>query len=345
MTVNINPKLLDVVQLGGAPFKVGEITYGTVVELLGETPRTALIEVSDDAGVPIAFVHRAVEEVERIWNGSETDNFESSNKQNAKVQFERAMLYLQNGWYNEAKDQFFKSFSLDPNFRGALLNTTNELAAKGSFEPAIVVYTLLLELSPDYKLARENFAITQMNRAIILARNGLFPQAMESFLKALALNPTPSTTQKIHGNIVAAYTQLGLYYSNTKQFQLAFQCFQRAFELEPSEISRKNLAVAMVAVFTAASGSRTAEARLEMFREPLLMGLTLSECLTAYGATLATLGESDEAKRAFQAAIDIDPQNTIAIHDLDVVSARVSSAEIQPGFVPIESEPLEGIRL
>lgn len=342
MTVKINPKLLDVVHLTGPPFNVGEIQQGTIVELLGGTPEAVLIEVSDKQGIPLAFVRRAVEEVERVWEGIRPEQHISIVPE-AQLCFESGIFLLQNGWYERAKEEFSKSFSLDPKFRGGLLNTTNELAAKGAFEPAIVVYTMLLELSPDYALARENFAITQMNRAITFAQRGLFPQAMEAFLKALALHPSPATSQAIRNNIVATYTQLGLLYSNTNQYQLAFQCFQRAFELDMSEISRKNLGVAMIAVATVVSENRTTEARAEIFRQPLLMGLTLSECLTAHGATLATLGEIADAKRVFQAAVAADPLNEIARHDLEVLSARESSEGILPGFIAIQSKPLEGM--
>ncbi len=344
MTVRINPKLLDVVHLTGSPFKIGETQHGTIVELLGGTPEAALIEVSDEQGIPLAFVRRTVEEIGRVSAGIRPAQHDSK-VPGAQLCFENGILFLQNGWYELAKEQFFKSFSLDPKFRGALLNTTIELAAKGAFESAIVVLTMLLEISPDYELARENLAITQMNHAITLARRGLFPQAMEAFLKALTLHPSPATAQAIRNNIVATHTQLGLLYSNTNQHQLAFECFQKAFELDPSEISRKNLGVAMIAVSTAGSGNRAAEVRAEMFRAPLLMGLTLSECLTAYGATLATLGEIANARRALQAAIEADPQNRIALHNLEIVSARESSERIQTGFVPIENQPLEGIHV
>lgn len=342
MTVRINPKLLDVVRLTGSPFKVGETQYGTIVELLGGTPEAALIEVSDEEGVPLAFVHRTIEEIERVADGSKPVERDSKVPE-PQLCFENGILFLQNGWYQQAKEQFSKAFSLSPELRGALLNTTNQLGAKGAFESAIVVYTMLLELSPEYDLARENLAVTHLNRAINSARHGLFPQAMDGFLRALALRPSPTTAQTIQYNIVATYTQLGLLYSSTNQYQLALQCFQRAFELDPSGISRKNLGVAMIAVSTAQSGNRATEAevRMEMFRQPLFMGLTLSECLTAYGATLATLGEIAEARRALRAAVEADPQNKIARHNLEIVSERESTEKIQTGFVPIESRPLE----
>ncbi|HEY2544608.1 MAG TPA: hypothetical protein VGI46_00935 [Candidatus Acidoferrum sp.] len=342
--VRINPKLLDVVQFPRSPLRVGEMERGTIVEMLGETPEAALIEVSDEEGIPIAFVQRKLDEIETVSKGIKVGEHDSS-AADAQLCYENGVLFLQNGWYEQAKEQFSKSFSLDPKFRGSLVNTTNQLAANGAFEAAIVVYTMLLELSPDYELARENLSITHMNRAITLARRGLFEQAMEGFLKGLALHPSPATAQKIRGNIVATYTQLGLLYANTNQHQLAFGCFQRAFELDQSEISRKNLGVAIIAASTVGTKSRSTGERAEIFREPLLMGLTLSECLSAYGATLATLGDLVEARLALEAAVEADPQNKTARHNLELLSSREEGRDFQTGFVPIPSQSLETMRL
>ncbi len=342
--VKINPKLLDVVQLMRPPSRGGELQYGTIVEMLGETPGAALVEVSGEDGIPVAFVHRALDEIDCVSEGIKPV-VHNSETPDAQLCFENGVLFLQNGWYDRAKEQFSKSFSLDPRFRGSLVNTTNQLAARGAFESAIVVYTMLLELSPDYALARENLAITHMNRAILLGQHGLFQQAMDGFLKGLALHPSAATAQKIRDNMVATCTQLGLLYSNTNQHQLAFESFQRAFELDQSEISRKNLGVAMIAVSTVGTKNRSAEARAEMFREPLFMGLTLSECLTAFGATLAMISDIVGARLALEEALDADPQNKIARHNLDVISSREPSRGIQTGLMPIQNQPLEAMRL
>jgi hypothetical protein len=73
------------------------------------------------------------------------------------------------------------------------------------------------------------------------------------------------------------------------------------------------------------------------------MGLRLSECLTAYGATPATLGEIEDARPALQEAVEADPQNRIAQPNIEVLSAG-SSEGIQTGLIPIENQPLEGMR-
>jgi len=82
-----------------------------------------------------------------------------------------------------------------------------------------------------------------------------------------------------------------------------------------------------------------------MFREPLIMGLTLSECLTAYGATLAILGEVAEGRRAFESAIEADSRNRTALHNLEVLSSREPYEGIQTGVVPIEIQQPQSINL
>lgn len=315
---------------------------GTIVEILGETPGAALIEVSDEQGVPVAFVRRALSELERVSESLEPRK-RGADVPDAQLCFESGLLFLRNGQYDRGKREFAKAFALDPNVRGSLLNTTAQLAATGAFESAIYVFRMLLELSPEYGPARENLAITYMNHAITLAKRGLFPQAMDGFLKGLAIHPSDTTIERIRYNILATYTQLGLAYANTNQHQLAYACFQRAVELDQSEASRRNLGVAMIALSTVATKNRSAEARAKIFREPLLMGLTLSECLSAYGATLATLNESSEARIALEEALEEDPLNKTALHNLEVITLNQGEGGIQRGFIPIENQPLDAV--
>ena len=341
MRLSLSPRLLDVVQIKGAPFAAGEVRQGTIVEML--SPETALIEISDDEGVPTNFVSRRLDEIERVWELPKSAPSKATTDE-AQSYFENGILSLQNHLYQRAKEQLEKSFALDPKYRGTLLMLTNQLAAKGSFDTAIFVYALLLELSPDYTQARENLAIAHMNYGISLARQGSFPRSMDNFRKALAVGPSEATIKKIRDNIVVTYTNRGVSYSDANQFQLALSCFQTAFTIEPSDTSRKNLATAMISVATAALGDRAREAQADLFREPLLMGLTLSECLTALGATLAALGKTSEARLATEEAVEADPLNRIAHHNLTILLGHAANTErVQSGVVSLESGPMQAI--
>jgi tetratricopeptide (TPR) repeat protein len=257
-----------------------------------------------------------------------------------QVYFENGVLFLQNGLVDRAKDQLRKSFSIDPRFRGTLLHLTNDLGSKRAFDTAIFLYEMLLELSPEYVPARENLAVTFLNRGVVHARNGLLPGAIDDFNRALMLNPSGNTVEVIRKNIVASYTQLGVLHSDAKEYELAFRWFQLALEIDPSELSRNNLAVSMIAVSTAQADNRAGKQIDQIFRQPILMGLGLSQCWTAYGATVAGLGDAAEAARAFRAALDSDPKNEVARHDLDALSAQGANQEISAGLICAEIKPL-----
>ena len=56
------------------------------------------------------------------------------------------------------------------------------------------------------------------------------------------------------------------------------------------------------------------------------MGLTLSECLNAFGATLANLGDVEGARRALMEAIQADPGNELARMNLGRLDAAKEKA-------------------
>ncbi len=73
-----------------------------------------------------------------------------------------------------------------------------------------------------------------------------------------------------------------------------------------------------------------------------MMGLTLSECLNAHGATLAGLGKFSEAKRALEDAIKANPQNETARKNLKFLSTRQANEVLIVGMVPFEIQmPLQ----
>ena len=57
------------------------------------------------------------------------------------------------------------------------------------------------------------------------------------------------------------------------------------------------------------------------------MGLTLSECLNAFGATLANLGDGEGARHALMEAVQADPGNELARMNL----ARLDTAKESAG--------------
>src|SRR2546426_4057232 len=158
MDTELNPKLLDVVEFRGDEdeFGLAGPVTGTVVEFLA--PDTALIEVSDQEGVPTDLITRRVEQVKHMWSvGVPPIEIATTD---ARTSFERGVFLLQNGLMLDARSHFQRAFEVEPGLAGTLMNSANDLAKKGGFDAAILIYELIQELQPHYALARENLAVT-----------------------------------------------------------------------------------------------------------------------------------------------------------------------------------------
>jgi tetratricopeptide (TPR) repeat protein len=317
MPSDLNPKLLDVVSF--SPSKrdspLGSLT-GTVVEAYASG--AMLVEVSDENGVGKDFVTVPSDRARVVWRSQQTATQQDSPSVSLKL-FEEGMLLLQNGLPSEAKDKFAKSFNLDPDRARGLLNSTLQLVAGGAFDAAIVVLRLIAELQPKYDLARLNLAITHLNRGVHYAKRGALDKAVEDFTSALLIATSPEVVNIARRNLAAAHTQIALRHIEIQRFDEALQLFLVAFQLEPSRDTRKNFALALVSRSAAQGEVRTVNE--ETFRQPMLMGLTLSECLNAYGVTLARLGEIARGKELLARAINIDPRNELARKNLNILSA------------------------
>jgi tetratricopeptide (TPR) repeat protein len=335
MSLELSPKLLDFIEFsdGTAEGK----RRGTIVDMIGEE---ALVEVSDEQGVPSGFFVRAVHDLARVVGVAPTP--QNIPRSEGQVYFENGVLLIQNGLVDLAKEDFRRAFSIDPKFRGTLLHLVNNLGAQGAFDAAIVLYKLLLDVSPDYSFARENLAITYLNRGAVQGKEGKLIASLEDFNRALTLNPSGHTVSQILHNLVASYTQLGVVESDAMHYERAYRFFQVAFELDQSATSRQNLAVALIAMATERSGNNASRRLDQIFDQPRLMGLSLSACWTAYGATVAQAGNENEARRAFLQALDADPGNSIAKHNLEVLSMQRPNERMASGLIPreIESVPL-----
>jgi len=313
MASDLNPKLLDVVTLSSSNNEtpLGPLT-GTVVEVYASG--AVLVEVSDESGVGRDFVNAPSGSAHVVWRSQPREESPS----NPLELFEEGMLLLQNGLLMEAKNKFAKSFELDPDRARGLLNSTLQLAAGGSFDAAIVILTLIAELQPQYGLARENLAITHLNRGVSHAKRGALDKAVEDFTRSLLIGTSSELVNLARRDLAAAHTQIALRHIEIERFDEALQLFLVAFQLEPSSDTRSNFALALVSRSAAKGEGRAVNE--ETFRQPMLMGLTLSECLNAYGVTLVRLGQITPGQEFLARALTVDPANELARKNLQLLS-------------------------
>jgi tetratricopeptide (TPR) repeat protein len=323
--LEINPKLFDMVSFetsrGGA---TRAVRTGTLVELLGTD--SGLVEISDESGVATEFLSIPLRDMKVVWSSTRSPVGEH---ENGEHYFQEALLLLQNGILPLAKDTFRKAFAIQPNLAGTLTNLTNDLASKRSFDSALMLYQIVMELQPNYKLARENLARTYLNRGVEYANRGALDKALEDFTKALSFEGSEEIIRLSRHNLAAALTQVGLHHVQIKRFVEAFQFFLGALQLEPFDLTRRNFALALVSLAAWKEETRSHSIQEELFKEPLLMGLTYSECLNAYGATVATLGKIAEAIDIIEKALSADPYNELAKRNLSILSNR-SVSEVFP---------------
>jgi tetratricopeptide (TPR) repeat protein len=335
MKLELNPNLLDVVEFEDPSLGTPVRRTGTIVETFGVPPKAVLIELADSQGVPESFVTKRIEDIQKVWKVKSTEAHATPKE--ALHFFENGFLYLQNGEFGKAKEQFAKAFSLQLNLRASLLESTNALARKGKHEAAIRVYSLLLELQPEYEPARENLAAANVDRGVKRGRTGLYDQAIEDFKTALMLRPRrPESLELIQKNLVAAYTHLAVQHSDMKLYSEALTYFLLAFELGPSVLTQRNLAIALIAASVPKVEAGSQVPGDDFFRQPTQMGLSLSECLNAYGATLARHERIPDAVRALEKAVHLDAKNEMAKKNLEALRHPGQLPDLPTGLTPLE---------
>ena len=344
MNVELSPKLLDVVEVSNEylGLEATGVARGTVLEVFGEPPGQLLVEIADESGVPSDLVTVPITKVKTVWSSRGSED-EKSSTNDARSHYESGIFLLQNGLLAEARTQLKAAFELDPGLAGALMNSANDLAQREMYEPAIIVYQLILDLQPENRLSKQNLAATHINRGVLYARNGAVDKAVEEFGYALALGLPKEFTERAQHNLVAAYTQLGMRFSEINRYQDALSHFFMALQIMPSDITRRNFAIALVSL----QASRRTEGKHPLsilaFRQPMQMGLTFSECLNAYGATIASLGDIESARRALEEAVHADPENERIRKNLERLKTAQESTgprQMNFGITAIEPQPM-----
>ena len=339
MNLELSPKLLDVVEFTDSSLGSHAKRTGTVVETLGESPTFVLIEVTDSQGLPESFHTKKIDDIDKVWEAKPAPK--QPDEGGAQQYFESGFLYLQNGLVARAKEQFARAFSLQLKLRASLLEATNVLARKGRLDAAIRVYALLLELQPEYEIARENLAAAYVERGVRSGRAGLLDQAIDDFKSALMLRPKrEESVQLIRRNLVAGYTHVAVRHSDMKLYSEAVGFFVLAFELEPSDLTQRNLAIALIAASTPQIEAGSQVPGQDFFKRPIQMGLTLSECLNVYGATLARHGRIPEALSVLEKAVQADSTNQIARKNLETLLHEQPAGDLSLGLASLETREM-----
>src|SRR3954469_2408040 len=137
------------------------------------------------------------------------------------------------------------------------------------------------------------------SRGIELADRGWLDEAIKEFKKAIELDP-----ESAH-----AHDNLATVYSKKKLYTQALEEYLTALKLEPeSATAHYNLACFLA--------THAHEMAIEQYKEAIAQDPEYPDAHLNLGMTYADLDQRDEAKAEFKAAIELDPGDPLARHEL-----------------------------
>jgi Flp pilus assembly protein TadD len=137
------------------------------------------------------------------------------------------------------------------------------------------------------------------SRGIELADRGWLDEAVREFKKAIELDPASAH----------AHDNLATVYAEKKQFAQSLKEYLTALELEPdSATAHYNLACFLA--------THSHEMAIEQYKEAIELDPEYPDAHLNLGMTYADLDQRDEAKAQFKAAIEVDPGDALARHEL-----------------------------
>jgi adenylate cyclase len=227
-----------------------------------------------------------------------TDNVE------AYTYYLRGRQYFHNStrfFLNLARQMFTKAVEIDPMYARAYAGIANcDARLAGWFGDAIPVEEILATAGKAIALAPD-LPEAHAARAEALSGSGRRSEAEEEFEKALALDPSHFEANLFYGR----------HFHRAGQGEKALPYFTRATEVQPDDYQAPLLLDQTYrGLGRAREGEPYARMGLKRAEEALRRHPESSRPAQLAAATLACMGEPEEAKRWMERALAIDPDDT-----------------------------------
>ncbi len=201
----------------------------------------------------------------------------------------------------EAIKALQKAISLNSDFTDAFSNLGNVYSDAHDYDNAVAAYSKALSLDPTHIDARYNLG----NVAFTCNRYSL---ALDSYQQVLAHHP-------VHAGALNNY---GLLLTALRQYQEAGEVFKRLLDIQPNDPSFMwNYASALHKSGATTEALSVLDGSLSQIPQRDSLNLILLKALI-----LKDHGKREEAKRAFQSALAIDPTNSEA--NMGLVNVDIS---------------------
>jgi len=326
-------KMLDVVavteDLPAEGLRRGEV--GTVVEQWKDG--VFEVEFSGDSGQPYAFVALSANQLMNLHFRKDEVVKSSQLNQAARRLLGEGIELMNRGDEIRSEKKFREAINLDQNSKGALLNYLLKSFETGvDWDVKIQSLRFLFHLAPDYEEARNNLAITYLNYGVEKAKAGDVELAQILFNYAMAIDVAPNVSSKIRENFAGVFTALGAKEHAKRNYENTVGFMRMACMVFPNDKTRHNLGLAHANLALWYMENREHEKAIPVFESAAETGVILPELLNDYAIALIFEKRLDEARLAFERALDLAPESNLIKENL----AKLSKKEPSESFVPDE---------
>jgi tetratricopeptide (TPR) repeat protein len=237
-------------------------------------------------------------------------------------------IYANRGKYEDAVKEFKQAIALKPDSFKSHLDLGIAYMHLDKAEDALATYKKASEIKPDYPTPH-------INMGVLLQSMGRLDEAVAAEQKALDLKLTPQEAN-------AANFNLGNIYADKKEFDNAIKAYQAALKTEPGHL----LAQSCIGWMQGAKGEYDADIAVQrkiikVTKDPVMESIARARLATA----LAGKGDTKGAEAEFQKCMSIKPQYPVALMDYGIYlkkngrkdeakSAFQKALQIQPTFKP-----------
>ncbi|MBC7909871.1 MAG: DUF4926 domain-containing protein [Pyrinomonadaceae bacterium] len=255
---------------------------------------------------------------------------------------ERGLKHLETGDVSAAMNEFEYAIELRPGLIEPIHNLlVSGFASVENWEGAVSCLHLLLEPNPAYEQVRDSLAIAYLNWGVQVAKQDNIDHAFFLFLRASGITSQTEINERIRANFAASYYKLGVQAFRTGDFQMTRHLMRIACSYYPSAAVRKNLAVACIREAHFCMANNKFEEAIDAFVEAETVGLVSPDFINDYAISLVFVGRLDDARRAFERALALSPNDAIIEANLNRLLHQEAAEsfvkeEKRYDFVPVE---------
>jgi tetratricopeptide (TPR) repeat protein len=260
--------------------------------------------------------------------------------------FDEGMTLLEEMNLVEATKALRAAIELQPSYIGNLLNSVlngfDLIEDKWAFKTYMLKF--VVSLDPEYKHAKDNLAIAYLNWGNEIAQSDHTSNAaLRLFQKGLTITSDPEVVAQLQKNLAASFTAIGIKLDQEGKSDEALQALRVACSYFPNESTRKNYSFAAIKLAFVFMEKEEYEGAITAFEEAEDAGLLYHEVTNDYGVALAYAGRIEDARRAFERALQMSPDNPVILHNLERISRADSleSFERESTDYPLSPIPLK----